>query len=187
MNCVEALGSLFYIIHMRTFRESTQIFCSSLNGAQLALLHAPTLGCVGNGGEDGCGGGGSSGGDGCGGGRPSELDGCGCGGGAGTGRAPAGAREATAARASMAARGQAAGAMARAATIGMAAATTAVTTAAAAGDSVAGDSPVALRCVDACARGEEAGESGCSTSLWTHKLVSGSSRSYLDGSCRWSR
>ena len=40
MNCVEALGSLFYIIHMRTFRESTQIFCSSLNGAQLALLHA---------------------------------------------------------------------------------------------------------------------------------------------------
>ena len=73
MNCVEALGSLFYIIHMRTFRESTQIFCSSLNGAQLALLHAPTLGCVGDGGEDGCGGGGSSGGDGCGGGRPSAV------------------------------------------------------------------------------------------------------------------
>ena len=86
MNCVEALGSLFYIIHMRTFRESTPNFlCSSLNGAQLALLHAPTLGSVGNGGEDGCGGGGSSGGDGCGGGRPSELDSCGCGGGAGTG------------------------------------------------------------------------------------------------------
>ena len=97
------------------------------------------------------------------------------------------ASEATAARASMAARGEAAGAMARAATIGMAAATTAAKTAAAAGDSVAGDSPVALRCVDACARGEVAGESGCSTSLWTHKLVSGSSRSYLDGSCRWSR
>ena len=73
------------------------------------------------------------------------------------------AREATAARASMAARGEAAGAMARAATIGMAAATTAVTTAAAAGDSVAGDSPVALRCVDTCARGEEADKSGCST------------------------
>ena len=172
---------------MRTFPESTQIFCSGLNGAQLALLHAPTLGSVGNGGEGGCGGGGSSGGDGCGGGRPSEWDGCGCGGGAGTWRAPAVARENIAARASMAARGQAAGAMARAATIGMAAQTTAVTTAAAAGDSVAGDSPVALRCVDACARGEEAGESGCSTSLWTHKLVSGSSRSYLDGSCRWSR
>ena len=31
------------------------------NGAQLALLHAPTLGSVGDGGEDGCGGGGSSG------------------------------------------------------------------------------------------------------------------------------
>ena len=61
----------------------------ALNGAQLALLHAPTLGSVGDGGEDGCGGGGSSGGDGCGGGRPSEWDGCGCGGGAGTGRAPA--------------------------------------------------------------------------------------------------
>ena len=73
MNCVEALGSLFYIIHMRTFRESTQIFCSGLNGAQLALPHAPTLGSVGNGGEGGCGGGGSSGGDGCGGGRPSAV------------------------------------------------------------------------------------------------------------------
>ena len=73
MNCVQALGSLFYIIHMRTFRESTHIFCSSLNGAQLALLHAPTLGSVGNGGEGGCGGGGSSGGDGCGGGRPSAV------------------------------------------------------------------------------------------------------------------
>ena len=72
MNCVEALGSLYFITYMRTFRESTQIFCSSLNGAQLALLHAPTLGSVGDGGEDGCGGGGSSGGDGCGGGRPSE-------------------------------------------------------------------------------------------------------------------
>ena len=93
------------------------------------------------------------------------------------------ASEATAARASMAARGEAAGAMARAATIAMAAATTAAKTAAAAGDSVAGDSPVALRCVDACARGEVAGKSGCSTSLWTHKLVSGCSCSYLDGSC----
>ena len=50
-----------------------QIFCSGLNGAQLALLHAPTLGSVGNGGEGGCGGGGSSGGDGCGGGRPSAV------------------------------------------------------------------------------------------------------------------
>ena len=49
--------------YMRNFPESTQIFCSGLNGAQLALLHAPTLGSVGNGGEDGCGGGGSSGGD----------------------------------------------------------------------------------------------------------------------------
>ena len=39
---------------------------------QLALLHAPTLGCVGDGGEDRCRGGGSSGGDGCGDGRPSE-------------------------------------------------------------------------------------------------------------------
>ena len=137
MNCVEALGSLFYIIHMRNFRESTQIFCSSLNGAQLALLHAPTLGCVGDGGEDRCRGGGSSGGDGCGDGRALELDGCGGCGGAETGRAPAGAREATAARASMAARGQAAGAMARAATIAVAAATAAAKTAAAAGDSAA--------------------------------------------------
>ena len=40
MNCVEALGSLHFITYMRTFPESTQIFCSGLNGAQLALLHA---------------------------------------------------------------------------------------------------------------------------------------------------
>ena len=73
MNCVEALGSLYFITYMRNFPESTQIFCSGLNGAQLALLHAPTLGSVGNGGEGGCGGGGSSGGDGCGGGRPSAV------------------------------------------------------------------------------------------------------------------
>ena len=73
MNCVEALGSLYFITYMIIFPESTQIFCSGLNGAQLALLHAPTLGSVGNGGEGGCGGGGSSGGDGCGGGRPSAV------------------------------------------------------------------------------------------------------------------
>ena len=44
---MEALGSLYFITYMRTFPEITQIFCSGLNGAQLALLHAPTLGSVG--------------------------------------------------------------------------------------------------------------------------------------------
>ena len=117
--------------HMITFPESTQIFCSGLNGAQLALLHAATLGSVGNGGEGGCGGGGSSGGDGCGGGRPSAVT---------TRRRRRATRRRRRPR------------------------------------------PLSC-CVDACVCGEEAGKSGCSTSLWTHKLVSGCSCSYLDGSC----
>ena len=67
------LTTTLHHIYENFFPESTQIFFSGLNGAQLALLHAPTLGSVGNGGEGGCGGGGSSGGDGCGGGRPSAV------------------------------------------------------------------------------------------------------------------
>ena len=54
------------------FPRKYPISVLGLNGAQLALLHAPTLGSVGDGGEDRCRGGSSSGGDGCGGGRALE-------------------------------------------------------------------------------------------------------------------